>query len=408
MVWELDLKKLLLLLLLVVAAVITWGVLRKNTPPTVNFAHARRQTLVSTLPTNGKVEPFRWQSVRAEAAGIVGSVPVQAGQTVAKDAVLATISDPALQAAIDAAKARVAEAQSNLSALEAGGRPVELADIQNKLARARLDLQQQQKEYESLKRLAPQAATNVEVQAALDKVRQTELAIDGLETQRKSLVSKTDVSAARARLEDAEAALGLAQKQAAQGVLHAPIGGVIFHLAVRPGAYLNAGDVVADIGELGRMRVRVYVDEPELGRVAVGQPVTITWQALPGRQWTGTVERKPTSIEALGSRQVGEVVCTIENPGRELLPGTNVDAEIRTAVVDNALVIPKEALHHDAAGDYVFVLKGDTVERRTVKTGNSTVTLAQVSDGLSENDAVALPSDVALKSGDRVTPAVQQ
>ena len=408
MVWEPDLKKLLLVLLLVGAAVIVWGVLRKNTPPTVNFARARRQTLVSTLPTNGKVEPFRWQSVRAEAAGIVGNVPVQTGQTVAIGAVLATISDPALQAAIDAAQARVAEAQSNLSAFEAGGRPAELADIENKLARARLDLQQQQKEYESLKRLAPQAATNVEVQAALDRVRQTELAIDGLENQRKSLVSKTDISAARARLEDAQAALGLAQKQAAQSVLHAPISGVIFHLAVRPGAYLNAGDVVADIGELGRMRVRVYVDEPELGRVAVGQPVTIAWQALPGRQWTGTVERKPTSIEALGSRQVGEVVCTIENPGRELLPGTNVDAEIRTAVVDHALVIPKETLHHDAAGDYVFVLKLDTVERRPVKTGNSTVTLAQVSDGLSENDAVALPSDVALKSGDRVTPAVQQ
>jgi len=55
------------------------------------------------------------------------------------------------------------------------------------------------------------------------------------------------------------------------------------------------------------------------------------------------VERKPAAIQALGSRQVGEVVCDIENPGRELIPGTNVDAEIRTAVVDNALVIPREA-----------------------------------------------------------------
>jgi hypothetical protein len=96
------------------------------------------------------------------------------------------------------------------------------------------------------------------------------------------------------------------------------------------------------------------------------------------------------------------VLCTIENPGRDLIPGTNVDAEIRTAVVDNALVIPKETLRRDAAGDYVLALAGGTVVRRAVKTGNSTVTLVQIVDGLADSDAVALPSEVALKPGDRV------
>ena len=146
---------------------------------------------------------------------------------------------------------------------------------------------------------------------------------------------------------------------------------------------MNAGDLVANVGRLDRLRVRCSWTRPELGRVAVGQPVTITWQALPGRKWEGSVERMPTSIEALGSRQVGEVVCTIENPGRELIPGTNVDAEIRTAVVDNALVIPRETLRHDAQGDYVMVLKDGAVERRAVKIGASTISLVQVTDGLS-------------------------
>jgi HlyD family secretion protein len=164
---------------------------------------------------------------------------------------------------------------------------------------------------------------------------------------------------------------------------------------------------VANIGILKRLRVRVYVDEPLLGRVAPGQPVTIKWEALPGKQWTGTVERMPSSIVAMGSRQVGEVVCTIENPGHELIPGTNVDAEIRTAVVDNALVIPKEALHHDAAGDYVFLLQGNTVQRRNVKTGNSTVTQVQIAEGLAEGDEAVLPGETPLASGDRVTPVLR-
>ena len=132
---------------------------------------------------------------------------------------------------------------------------------------------------------------------------------------------------------------------------------------------MNAGDLIANVGRMDRLRVRVYVDEPELGRVAVGQPVTITWDALPGRQWHGQVDKKPITVQALGSRQVGEVICSIANDERALIPGTNVNAEIRTAVVENALVVPKETLRHDSSGDYVFALKGDTIERRAVKKG---------------------------------------
>jgi len=140
--------------------------------------------------------------------------------------------------------------------------------------------------------------------------------------------------------------------------------------------------------------------------VEVGQTVTITWDALPGKQWEGRVERKPTAIQALGSRQVGEVIVSIANDGRVLVPGTNVNAEIRCAVVDNALVIPKETMRHDSQGDYVYILKGDVVERRAVKKGVSSITQVQVVEGLSDGDAVALPGDTPVKPGDRVTAAL--
>jgi HlyD family secretion protein len=401
------LKKLLLLLLLVVAAVIGWGIFRKSAPPQVSFTRVKRETLVSTLPTNGKAEPFVWQAVNAETAGLVSQVAVREGQRVAKGAVLAVIADPSLAADVAAGEAKAAEARANLAALEAGGKPSELAGIENNLARARFDLEQHQKEYDALRRLAEkQAAVPVDVEAAHDKVRQSQIEIEGLENRRKSLVDRTEVAAARARLQDVEVALNLARQRATLNTLLAPIAGEIYGLAVRPGAYVNVGDLAANVGRLDRLRVRVYVDEPELGRVAEGQPVTITWDALPGKQWHGTVERKPASIQALGSRQVGEVICSIENPSRELVPGANVNAEIRTAVVEGALVVPKETLRHDAQGDYVFALTGDTVARRPVKKGASSVTEVQVVQGLAEGDAVALPSDVPLKPGDRVAAAM--
>jgi len=401
------LKKWLLALLAVAAAVVAWGVLRKTSPPKVAFTRVRRTTLISTLPTNGKVEPFDWQPIRAERAGILSRVSIRDGQAVAKGEAIASIADPSLQADIQAGEARVAEARANLAALESGGKPAELVEIDNSLKQAQLENQQAQKDYAALDRLAQkQAATTVEVDAARQKVRQTEAEIQGLEDRRKSLVAKSDVAASRARLQDAQSALDLARERAAQGVVRAPLPGVIYGLAVRTGAYVNPGDLLANVGNLNRLRVRVYVDEPELGRVAEGYPVTITWQALPGRQWSGRVERTATSIQPLGTRQVGEVICWIDNPGHELIPGTNVDASIRSAVVENALVIPKEVLRHDEQGSFVFRLAGDAVERRAVTIGVASLSEVQITQGLGEGDAVALPTDVPLQTGARVAPVM--
>jgi len=401
------LKKLLLLLLLIVVAIIGWGIFRKNTPPAVTFSRVRRETLVSTLPTNGKVEPLQWQAVRAQAGGLVASVNAVEGGSVTEGAVLAAMTNPSRQADIDTAKAKVSEAEANLASLEAGPRPAELTEIDNSLSKANLELRQAERELAASERLAgKQAATAMEVTSNRDKVEQLKVQMAGLEKRRLTVTPPSDIAAARARLDDAQVALKLAQQQATLSEVRAPLSGVVYGLAVRPGTYLNPGDVVANIGLLDRLRVRVYIDEPELGRVALGQPVTIAWQALPAKQWMGTVEKKPTSIEPLGSRQVGQVLCVIENPGRLLIPGTNVDATIRTGMVDGALTVPKETLRHDTGGDYVFLLKGGALEQRAVKTGNSSVTRIQITEGLAEGDAVAMPSDVPLKPDMKVTAEV--
>jgi HlyD family secretion protein len=400
------LKKLLLFLFLTLAAcALVVGILRRDPQPEVRFTQVKRQTVIATVPTNGKVEPSEWQAVNAEIAGLVTRVDVQNGKHVTRGAVLAEVGDPEIRADVDSASARVSEAEANLQLLQTGGTMAQQSEIESSLTRARVNLQNAQRDYETVQRLvAKQAATPMEERAAADKVRQAQLEIDSLEKRRAALVSKPDIEAAQARLKAAEAALQLAKQRSVDTVVRAPIAGEVYALAVRPGAYVNVGDLIANIGTLDRLRVRVYVDEPLLGRVKPGQPVTIRWEALPGKQWDGVVDRMPTSIQTLGSRQVGEVLCVIENPGRDLIPGSNVDAEIRTAVADNALMIPKETLRHDAQGDYVFLLRANSVERRNVKTGISNVTQTQITEGLAEGDSIALPTDVPLKSGERVQP----
>lgn len=401
-------KRVLLLALAPIAALAWWAIHHKSQPPEINFIRAHRETLVSNLITNGKVEPIEWQDVRVDNQGLVAAVPVKEGQRVAAGALIAQISEPGLKEELDAARDREAVAKANLQTLKLGGKSAELAQIESDLVRAKADRDQALREYNSLHRLQEkQAATVVEVEVAHDKVHQAELEIAALERHRAAIVSKEDLAGGRARVAETGSAVRLAQSRLAQGEIHAPVGGVVYSLPARPGTFLNTGDLVASIGTIDHLRVRVYVDEPELGRVQVGQPVKITWDGLPSHSWEGTVEKKPVAIVPLGTRQVGEVQVTIANPDHDLVPGTNVNAEIRTNLVSNALTVPKETMHRENGTTGVYLLQGEHVVWRPVKVGAASVTKAQIIGGLADNDAVALPSDRTLKNGDAVRPIIQ-
>ena len=223
--------------------------------------------------------------------------------------------------------------------------------------------------------------------------------------QRASLVTPSDHSSAEARLDEAKTAAQLAEARIRMSVVKSPIAGIAYQFDVKPGAYLNAGDLVAFVGRLDHVKVKVYVDEPDLGRVRKGMPVTITWDALPGRQWKGSVDRTPTEIVTMGARQVGEVICDINNPDTDLLPGTNVNAVILSETVENAITIPKEAVHREQGKTGVYVLDGDHIRWRAITQGVNNTTRTQVKE-LKDGDAVALPSEKPLKDGMAVEPVV--
>jgi HlyD family secretion protein len=406
------LKRVLVTLAVIAGAILGFALLNRRTkPPEITFSKVTRERIVSTLNTNGKVEPIQWASARAEAAGTVERVLVQRGQKVAKGAALVQSEARQAQADLASAQARMSQAEAEIDVLKAGGRAADVSAIASSDASARQEFAAAQRDLDSLQRLqARGAATGIEVAAAKDRVERARLQIQAVEARRRTLVSGSDEAAARARLREAEAAANLARQQIALSIVRAPMDGVVYQLGsdpsgVRVGSYLNPGDLVANVGKLDRVRVMVYVDEPDLGRVDAGMPVKITWDALPGRTWTGAVEKTPTQVIALGTRQVGEVQCVIDNPDLDLLPGTNINAEIRSQVADNALIMPKEAIRREAGRTGVFALGADDkIFWHDVKLGISSVTHVQVISGLSEGDSVAGSSDRPLKNGMKVTP----
>jgi HlyD family secretion protein len=388
------------LLVLAAGGVLVWALIKlKERPPEVQFARATRETIHSAIVTDGRVEPIEWAAARAERAGPVGRILVQRGEVVAQDQPLVEIDSADARAALKAAEARIAQAHADMDVIHRGGRATDLAEIASGLDRARHDLDVATKNYESLQHLAAkQAATPYEVSLARQKVDEVQIQIHTLEERKMALAASGDRTAAQARLDDAQAAAQLAGTQIRQSVVRAPIAGTVYQFDMKSGAYLNAGDTVASIGRMERVRVTVNVDEPDLGHVAIGMPVVITWDALPGREWDGEVDKTPTQIVKLDTRQVGEVACVIRNPNRDLLPGTHVNVEIRSQTAVNVVTIPKEALRTEHGETGVFLLSGNQIVWRPVKPGLANTTRVE-SDGLSEGDAVALFSEKPLRGG---------
>lgn len=402
-------KELLALVLIIgaVAAALIWR--RQSDALSVPFARAVREKISNTLSTNAKVEPSEYVDVRVDTQGLLKRLLVHQGDTVKQGQLLAELSQPGVAEELASAEAKTAQARAELQTLQAGGRGAEIAEIEGNVNRLRAQREVAQKNLESLDRLVKaNAATKYEADQVRQILQDTETQLQSLAQRRAALVGKGDLAAAQARVRDAETGIQLAKVHAGQNLIYAPMPGIVYDLPARAGSYLNPGDAVCSIGKVDPVRVRVFVDEPELGRVALAQPVRITWDATPGKEWSGRVAQKPTEIVAAGTRQVGEVLCSVENQAHELLPGTNVNAFILTQVVENALTIPKVAVRRESGiGVYVLDQATNTVHWQLIKPGASDALRVEVLSGLKEGDMVAQSSDLPLKDGGRVAPVIQ-
>jgi multidrug efflux pump subunit AcrA (membrane-fusion protein) len=123
---------------------------------------------------------------------------------------------------------------------------------------------------------------------------------------------------------------------------------------------------------------------------------------VPNRSWAGRTERIPANVVSRGDRMVGEVVCSVNNDDRQLIANLDVDVRIRVLSRPRALLVPRQAVRTDQGGRYVFVVHGQSVERRPIVVDGSSATSYSVERGLTEGEQVALPGASELRDGMRV------
>jgi HlyD family secretion protein len=401
-----------IVILLVLAAVVAIVLVRltgRQPVAKISAVTPVRENLVSSISTNGKVEPIGPFVVRAQLDTFVEKISVVEGQAVKKGQLLLELNVKDAAAQLAEARSKLLRADDDLRAARAGGRSDEAAKTEGQLAAAVALRDRLQRNHDSLERLiAQQAATKDELAANDLDLAKANAQVKQLSAARQEFEHDVALDASRTNLqvEQLRNAVAALEEKVRDGRIIAPAAGTLYSLPVKTGDYVKVGDLLAEMADLHKVRVRAFIDEPELGGLEPGEPVRITWDALPNRAWMGKTQVIPKQVVARNARSVGELLCEVTNDQLELLPNINVNVRINSHERINVLTVPRGAVEVRGGQRFVFVVLRNalgvgkaTLEKREIHVGIADATNYEVLGGLQEGEMVALPGDVDLKDG---------
>lgn len=367
----------------------------------VRTAVVQLANIRSVVSTNGKIEPVNNFEAHAPVAASVKRVLVKEGESVKKDQLLIILDDADARAQAARAETQLRAAQADLSASERGGSQEEVLSVEAQLVKAGNDRDSAQRNLDALKKLQQEgAATAGEVREAENTLASAKAQLTFLHQKQTGRYSKAELSRVSAQREEAQAAYQAAEDVLSKSNVRAPFDGIVYSLPARQGGFVSAGDLLLQVADLRKVVVRAFVDEPDVGRLAPGDPIEITWDAVPGRIWQTTVTSVPSTVKLRGSRNVGETTSIVDNKDLRLLPNINVGVTIVAAEHNHVLVVPREAVRVDDSKPYVLQVVGHELKRKDVETSLSNLTQVEVSAGLSPKDVVAIGSSNGKPIGD--------
>lgn len=367
----------------------------------VRTAQVERGSIRSLISTNGKVEPIQNFEAHSPIATTVKHLLVKEGDHVHQGQLLVQLDARDLVSQAARAQAQMKTAQADQADLSTGGTREEVLTLDAQLIKARAARNDAQRNLEAFRRLQEQgAASPGEVQQAEEALQRAQADTTLLEQKQKERYSKPEVARVQAQGAEAQAAYDAAEEALAKSSVRAPFDGVVYALPVKQGSYVQTGDLLLQVGDLSRMLVRSFVDEPEIGRLSAGQKIEVTWDAVPGRVWNGTVSTIPSTVKLHGSRNVGEVTCTVDNHDLRLLPNVNVGVTVISAEHSDVLTLPREAVRMDDTKPYVYQVVNGELKRRDVEVSLQNLTEVEITAGLQEHSQVARSSTDAKPLAD--------
>lgn len=365
----------------------------------VRVALVTYRTLEKTVSTNGMIRPVEKFPAHAPFSGVIEQIYVHVGDHVNKGTLLVRMDDADAKSRLATAQAGLATATASSHDLQGGGTVEERKRYKSDIATATLEQKQAASKLTVEQRLFQKgAASGAEVANAQQQLDSANLMLKNAEARATSRYGPDDLTTASARVADSRAAVSSAHSNIANVDIRSPISGTVYNIPVSQFDYVPAGDDILDVADLNRLQVRAYFDEPEIGKLERGQPVTIVWDAKPNLIWHGHVLLAPTTILTYGTRNVGVCIITVDDPTSDLIPNTNVTVKVTQMQHEHALSIPREALHTEGNTTFVYRLIENKLKRTTVQLGPVVnLTNAEIVSGLAANDVVVLGPKSSLK-----------
>jgi HlyD family secretion protein len=333
---------------------------------------------------------------------------VQAGQ------VLVRLEDNEFRAQVNQANANLAAAQARLDQLRTGSRPQEKFRDRAAVLQAEANMKSAEADYQRSERLYRDGVVSkAELDNALAR-RDTAAAL--LEAARQSSAMTDlgpraeEIRAAEAQVQQMKAALDYAQTQLAATEIKAPVSGTVLQRIVErgemvsPSAFGGSGarTSVVDLADLTDLQIELDISQADFSRLKMGQRAEITPEAYPNLRYSGF-------IEEIRAKSTVQVKVKVENPNEQLRPEMNARVNFLSDKAPNTqnqslgrVLVPKQAVVQKDGGSFVFVVKGNKVEQRTIRRGEETSDAYYVLDGLSGSESVAIAGVDKLRDGDRV------
>jgi HlyD family secretion protein len=384
-------KVLIAVVLLLGVTAITAGGLRNRPPPAVEIqsAKVRKGTITRTIVGAGKLQPATTVKISSNLSGDIIELNVKEGDKVTKGEILARIDPRSYQAAFRRTQAAVSGARADVRAAQ-----VDVDRASNELGR---------------------------VKALVDKGLASGAELDKTSSDRDGASAR--LASAQERLSQAQASLDEAKTNLSKTSLEAPMEGTVIQLLHEKGERLRGSDFSEDtlmvLGSINAMEVKIDVGERDVVYLKEGQKSDITIDALEGQTFSGVVTQiaQQATIKNPGTEQEVtsfDVTVAIEHRPPGVLPGMSGEVRISAQTHPDALMVPIQAVTarsekslpdaiapaeangtlkpagapHDALAKVVFVLDGDKVHVRRVKTGIAADSDLEILDGLKEGERI--------------------
>jgi len=352
----------------------------------------------------GTVHPWKTVRVSSEAPGQIERNYFEKGDYVLKDSLLAEIDSVKTKALCDQAQAQYEIAAANHKKMQSFSRPQEIDIAESALQQAKAQQQEAQRNYERLKTLRQ---TGNIAQSQLDEAETAyKVANRAVSAAEKKLelaqigARQEDLTESAARLDQAEAALRLAQEQLKDSRILAPLDGTVVEKFVEEGEMVGAGAPIAIIIDASRVKISARIPEKDIAKIIPGCSVNVRADALPDKVFSGTLSF--LSVMADDASHSFPAETEVDNASGFLRAGMIARLQIVTERRENAILVKTESLWSREGKTGVFLIKENQAIFQPLKIGPSTGEWTIVEEGIQPDDAIAAAAPESLVNGQNV------